>query len=83
MGDSRFHLKVEFTIYGKTYKHDCSLNWTDTGERIDRRIIEMFEAWHDEAYFEADTEREEREAREAKEQRRKRFLELKDEFEPE
>lgn len=85
MGDSKFSLKVEFRIYGRSFKHDCYLNWTDTGERIDRRIIEMFEGWYDEAYsahkaelYEA--EREEREKTE-KEARKNLYIELKKEFE--
>lgn len=48
--DSRFHLKLKFSIYGKEYPWDCSLNWTADPGEIDRRITEFFLNAHDEAY---------------------------------
>ena len=51
--DSRFNLKVEFRIYGKEYKWDCSLNWSPYCEgELDHRITEWFLECHDEAYAE-------------------------------
>lgn len=54
--DSRFELDVTFTIYGKTFRNKCSLNWTppDGYNGCDRRIQEMFEKWHDEAKLNID-----------------------------
>lgn len=50
--DSRFELKVEFSIYGKSYPWECSLNWTAEDGDIDCRIKEFFLSSHDEAYGE-------------------------------
>jgi hypothetical protein len=49
--DSRFHLTVKFRIYGEEYDWDCSLNWSGTDDRIDRRITEWFLDCHDRAYY--------------------------------
>lgn len=48
--DSRFHLTIKFRIYGEEYDWDCSLNWSGSDDRIDRRIAEWFLRCHDEAY---------------------------------
>lgn len=68
--DSRFQLKVKFSIYGEDYEWDCSLNWCGNGREIDHRITEWFLRCHDEAYakfqaelYERDTERREQEAK--------------------
>ena len=50
MSDSRFHLKVEFEIYGEKFPWDASLNWHDDGDGIDQRIFEFFRDAHDKAY---------------------------------
>jgi hypothetical protein len=48
--DSRFKLKVEFTIYGQTAEWDCSLNWTTlNGEEIDARITRFFSEAYEQA----------------------------------
>lgn len=47
--DSRFHLNVSFSIYGKTYLWDSSLNWHSESGEIDQRISEWFLEKHDEA----------------------------------
>lgn len=67
MGDSRFHLKAEFEIYGEKFEWDASLNWcADSGE-IDERIRDWFLSCYDSAYekyqdqiYEADRERREK-----------------------
>lgn len=64
MGDSRFNLKAEFSIYGQTYKCDWSLNWSAEDGEIDRRITEWFLTCYDTAWrkrqdviYEQDSER--------------------------
>lgn len=52
--DSRFHLKVEFKIYGRTFTWNPSLNWTADPGEIDRRIADFFIRSHDEARAEFD-----------------------------
>ena len=79
--DSRFHLKLKFSIYGKEYPWDCSLNWSAEPGEIDRRITEFFLSAHDEAFeawseknetAQAKREKEETEARERAELKRLR-----------
>lgn len=50
MGDSRFHLKVEFEIFGKEYKWSPSLNYYDRGDGIDDRIFQWFVSCYEDAY---------------------------------
>ncbi len=50
MSDSRFHFKGVFSIYGKDFPLDCSLNWCASPGEIDRRITEFFLESHDQAY---------------------------------
>lgn len=50
MSDSRFHLKVEFSIYGMDFKWSPSLNWSAYSGEIDERITEWFLECHDKAY---------------------------------
>lgn len=50
--DSRFHLKVDFEIYGKKFGWDCSLNWSAEPGELDPRIAEWFLTRHAEAYVE-------------------------------
>lgn len=49
--ESRFHLKVNFQIYEKKFKWDCSLDWFSEDEtEIDQRITDWFLACYNEAY---------------------------------
>jgi hypothetical protein len=50
MSDSRFNLEVKFQIYGKTFKWNPSLNWSDNGDGIDQRIVDWFRERHDTAH---------------------------------
>lgn len=54
--DSRFNLKIEFTIYGKTFPWNCSLNWCAPDGRIDPRIEEFFRDAHDNALMDREQE---------------------------
>lgn len=76
--DSRFYLKGEFHIYGKTYPFDMSLNWHTPGDgEIDRRITEFFLDSHDEAFRLWDRRNEAARAkREAEETERREKAEL-------
>ena len=90
MGDSRFHLKGKFEIYGKEFPFDFSLNWFDEDETgVDHRISAFFRDSYriaKEAYDDADLDYQaqksakEREALEAKE--RLILAELKKKYEP-
>jgi hypothetical protein len=42
MGDSRFHLKVTFEVYGKEFTWAPSLNWTAEPGECDNRISSWF-----------------------------------------
>lgn len=73
MGDSRASIKIEFSIYGETYKADMNINWTPycDGEGVDSRVIEFFEKSYERARlnwnmknFEAEREQREREVEE-------------------
>lgn len=79
--DSRFKLKLTFSIYGKEYPWECSLNWSAQPGEIDHRITEFFLSAHDEAFnawsednetAQAKREKEEAEARERAELKRLR-----------
>lgn len=50
--DSRFELKAEFSVYGKTFKWDTNLNWTAEPGEVDRRIVEWFQECYEEAEME-------------------------------
>jgi len=52
MSDSRFHLKVEFEVYGKRFKWAPSLNWSADSGCCDDRISEWFAQCYSEAYAE-------------------------------
>jgi len=48
MGDHRCTIKIEFSIYGRTYKQKWNINYFDDGDGIDRRIVDWFaECWND------------------------------------
>lgn len=65
MGDSRASVKIEFSIYGKDFKYDGSINWSPYNEYgVDTRIVEWFEECHrvarahyDEQIYEAQAEK--------------------------
>lgn len=45
MGDHRASIKIEFSIYGETYKHDSWINWSvgsSEVHEVDQRIIDFF-----------------------------------------
>lgn len=48
--DSRFTLKGTFSIYGKSFPMDMSLNWVSGYNGIDGRITEFFLTSHNQAY---------------------------------
>ncbi len=48
--DSRFKINVNFSIYGKGYSWEGSLNWSANPGEIDRRINEFFLDAHADAY---------------------------------
>ena len=50
MSDSRFHLKIEFDIYGEKYKWEPSLNYFDRGDGMDDRIFSWFVDCYEKAY---------------------------------
>jgi hypothetical protein len=52
MSDSRFHLKAEFSVYGKVFKYDASLNWYAEPGQCDERISKWFADCYEEAYAE-------------------------------
>lgn len=47
--DSRFRLKVEFSIYGKTFNWEPSLNWYSVQHECDPRISKWFADCHEKA----------------------------------
>jgi hypothetical protein len=42
MSDHRFHLKIEFSIYGMNFEWNPDLNWNNHTGGVDDRIIEWF-----------------------------------------
>lgn len=76
MGDGRAHIKIEFSVHGKDYKTDMSINWSpeDGGTSIDRRVREWFETCYGDAYgdWQAAIYESEREQRERAEEERER-----------
>lgn len=50
MSDSRFHLKVKFEVYGKTFEWSPSLNWCAEPGACDGRISDWFASRYNEAY---------------------------------
>ncbi len=51
MSDSRCHIKVEFSVYGKDYKWDASINYSPgVGGEVDERISGWFESRYADAY---------------------------------
>jgi hypothetical protein len=75
--DSRFHLKIEFKIYGRTFNWEPSLNWTADPCECDRRIVEFFVRCHDEAFADWEEKRhQERAEADAAERERKERAEL-------
>lgn len=76
--DSRFTLKGTFSIYGKTYPMDMSLNWSAWADAIDPRITDFFRASYEEAHDAFNLEMEnDREARERSDIEAKERAELK------
>lgn len=52
MGDSRFRLKVNFSIYGEDYEWDASLNWSeDSDTGVDHNIVEWFRESYRDAHY--------------------------------
>lgn len=49
MSDHRFGLKVDFSIYGKNFEWDASLNWNAHDGGCDSRITEWFTTCYEEA----------------------------------
>lgn len=43
MGDSRAQIKIEFSIYGETYKADMSINYFPNDGSIDDRVRDFFD----------------------------------------
>lgn len=69
MTDHKATVKVEFSIYGETYKADWWINWSVGGEiyELDQRVIDFFRdnylqarAKYDEANAAAEREQRER-----------------------
>lgn len=89
MSDHKASVKVEFSIYGETYKMDSWINWSVEGEvyEIDDRVIAFFRdsyvdargKW-EEANAEADRERE---AAEIERREREELARLKAKYESE
>jgi hypothetical protein len=52
MMDSRFHLEVKFSVYGKDFEWSPSLNWFAEPGECDERISAWFAARYEEAYAE-------------------------------
>lgn len=86
MGDHRATVKIEFSIYGETYKMDSWINWSVGGEvhEVDDRVLDFFRdnyllarAKHDAELYEAERESRER-AKEAED--RATYERLKDKF---
>lgn len=77
MGEHRFHLKAEFSIYGQTYRCDMSRNWDEGSSGIDDRILEFIRSSYEDAR-EKDMEAEiaEQHARELVETERRERAEL-------
>lgn len=50
MSDSRFHLKVDFEIYGQKFNWNPSLNYFDRGDGMDDRIFQWFVDCYNEAH---------------------------------
>lgn len=57
MGDSRASVKIDFSIYGKSYKYDGWINWFTEeydGNYIDQRILEFFDKSYRDARWDYD-----------------------------
>lgn len=52
MSDSRFHLEVKFSVYGKDFEWKPSLNWYAEPGQCDERISSWFAERYEEAYAE-------------------------------
>lgn len=50
MSDDRFYLEVKFSIYGKEFKREASLNWAAHPGECDERISEWFVHCYNDAY---------------------------------
>lgn len=83
--DSRFHLRVEFTIYHETHKWDCSLNWSADPGEIDRRITDWFLYCHNTSYdkwvVEVQEKQLEQETKRIEQAERAELLRLKQKYE--
>lgn len=80
MGDSRASVKIEFTIYGKSYKYDGWINWfveEYDGQFLDHRILEFFDKSYRDARWDYDeSSRIEQQKRAAEEQEDEERAEL-------
>ncbi len=67
--DSRFKIKVTFSIYGREYPWEASLNWFAPDGGVDDRIVEFFRDSYEDAKlaFDRDTDLRLDEAKEAQE----------------
>lgn len=76
MSDSRFHLKVQFEIYGQKYEWEPSLNYFNRGDGMDDRIFDFFVKSYEDAYskFQYANQKAEIEARAAAKEREEREL---------
>lgn len=85
MSDSRFHLKVEFEIYGKKYTWNPSLNYFDRGDGMDDRIFQFFVNSYNDAWMhyqeENDRAARESENRETERREREELARLKAKYE--
>jgi hypothetical protein len=82
MSDSRCTVKIEFSVYGKTYKWDASINYSQgPGGEVDERISGWFEERYADAYHDwsADLRKEaaDRMAHETERREREEFQRLR------
>jgi len=83
MGDSRASIKVEFSIYGETYKLDSWINWSTGGEvpEVDDRVIEFFRSSYLDARGKWDDATAEDDAKKAEAAERAELARLKAKYE--
>jgi len=84
MSDSRFHLKIDFEIYGKKFDWNASLNYYDRGDGMDERIFNWFVCAYEEAYASYQEEIysvEERSRKKIEDAERAELARLKDKYE--
>lgn len=71
MSDHRFGLKIWFSIYGKEFEWEPSLNWNQADGDVDGRIIDWFAECYAEARADWDAENDHEEKRRAAAKREK------------